>query len=330
MSCLGMVVLIFIGIILLLAGVGLALGFLFALFGWGGPLILDNNEAIILPLTEFFTLLPISAGGAAILKIGLIFFFCIPLVMLMYNAFRMIFGIERIRYVGITALNLWVIGLIITLFFSFRVAREYRHQSIFSKTLGITQPVGDTLFITLNNAFIDEMMYNSYDYIHSDELHLVVTEEGLFFEQVELDIRQSTNADYKLTQFTSARGRSPKAARENAEATEWYYNQDESTIILDPYFVMGERGQWRAQHIELELEIPTGKYISLDKNLEEILNWGRYSPRKLAGNTWIMTENGLESSDNADVIVPILYKENSSSNVHPIQPVIMQMVNLIW
>ena len=65
---------ILIGIILLLTGIGLAIGFLFALFGWGGPLILENDEAILLPITEFFTLLPVSAGGLAIMKVGLVLF----------------------------------------------------------------------------------------------------------------------------------------------------------------------------------------------------------------------------------------------------------------
>lgn len=324
------VIVIIIGMVLLLTGIGLGLAFLFALFGWGGPVLLDNNEVMLLPLTQFFTLLPISGGGLAILKVGLIFFFGIPLIMLVYNAFRMIFGIERLRYVGITALNLWVVGLIITLFFSFRVAREYRHQNIYSQTLEITQPIGDTLFITINEEYKDEMLYNSYDYIHADDLHLVVTEEGLFYEQIELDLDKSKSEDFVLTQFTQARGRSLKAAREQAEITEWYYQQDGNTLIFDPFFVMGEKGKWRAQHIELELEIPVGKYIHIDESMEDILNWGRYSPRKLAGNTWIMTDNGLRSGDDEGLISPTLYRERDEEPVHPIRPVVMQMVNLIW
>ncbi|MCK5338083.1 MAG: PspC domain-containing protein, partial [Bacteroidales bacterium] len=68
------IIVIIVGIALLLAGIGLVLAFLFAIFGWGGPIILDNNEAILMPLTDFFSLLPMSTGGAAILKMGLILF----------------------------------------------------------------------------------------------------------------------------------------------------------------------------------------------------------------------------------------------------------------
>ncbi len=321
---------IIIGIVLLLTGISLALAFLFALFGWGGPIILDNNEAILLPMTDFFSLLPVSAGGLAIFKIGLILFLGIPLVMLMYNAFRMIFGIERVRYIGITALNVWVIGLIITLFFSFRIAREYRHQSTHTKAIEITQPVGDTLFITVNEEFQDEMLYNSYDYIQVDELHLIVTEEGVFFEQVEVDLRKSKSEDFLLTQFTHARGRTPRSAREQAENTFWQHQQDRNTLILDPFFIMGERGSWHAQHIELELAIPVGKYLSIDKSMQDILNWGRYSPYKLAGRTWLMTENGLQSTDEESYISPTIYHEPEKVTIHPIRPILMQMVGLLW
>jgi len=178
------VIVVFIGIVLLLIGIGLIIGFLFAVFGWGGPLIIDNDVAMLLPLQNFFTLLPISAGGSAILKLGLVLFIGIPLVMLMYNAFRMIFGIERIKYVGITALNVWIIGLIITLFFSFRVAREYRHLLGASKELSIEQPVGDTLFITIEGDQWRQLEYELYDYIHTSDLHLLVTEEGEFYDKL--------------------------------------------------------------------------------------------------------------------------------------------------
>ncbi len=324
------IIVIIVGIALLLAGIALALAFLFAIFGWGGPIILDNNEAILMPLTDFFSLLPMSAGGAAILKMGLILFLGIPLLMLIYNAFRMIFGLERVRYIGITALNLWVIGLIITLFFAFRVARDFRQPATVSKVLEINQPLNDTLYLTVNEDFLDELHYNSYDYIQGDDIHIVVTEEGLYYEQIEVDIYKSKTADYAMNRITTARGRSIRAAREKAESITWHFGQNENIIILDPYFPIGEPGGWQAQHIRLKLEVPVGKYISLDESMEDILHWGRYSPYKLAGNTWIMTENGLRDPDEASFISPTTYREKQSSSSGMIRPIVMRIVGLVW
>jgi len=324
------IIVIIVGITLLLTGIGLALGFLFALFGWGGPIIIDNNEAILMPLTDFFSLLPISTGGTAILKLGLILFLGVPLVMLIYNAFRMIFSLERIRYVGITALNIWVIGLIITLFFAFRVAKEYRYQNTYSKQLEIQQPLSDTLYITMNDEFEDEMLYNSFDYIHADDLHIVVTEEGLFFEQVELDLRKSKTNDYILTQFTHARGKTNKYAREHAENTTWRFQEVDNTIVFDPYFLIGDKVRWHAQHIELRLDIPVNKYIHIDESMRDILNWSRYSPYRLAGKTWIMTEDGLQNPDEIDNFTPTIHKEESTTSGSIIKPIVMQIVGLVW
>jgi phage shock protein PspC (stress-responsive transcriptional regulator) len=324
------VVVIILGIALLLAGIGLVIAFLFALFGWGGPVIVDNNEALLLPLTQFFGLLPISAGGTAILKIGLILFIGVPLLMLLYNAVRMIFGIERVRYAGITAFNLWVVGLIITLFFVFRVAREYRHQGTYSRTLDIEQPAGDTLFLTINDEYLDEMLYNSYEYIEADDLQLVVTEEGLFYEQVEVDISRSATTGYMLTQVAHARGRTPRKAREQAEQTHWNFQQQGDTLVFDPFFLLDDSDMWHARHVELELHIPEGKYVHIDKNMEEILRWGRYSPARLAGKTWIMTAEGLRNPEDEGTYSPALFYQNDNRPVHPIRPVLMQMVNLLW
>jgi len=324
------VIVVIIGIALLLTGIGLTLGFLFAVFGWGGPLILENDEAILLPITDFFTLLPISAGGLAILKIGLILFVGIPLIMLIYNAFRMIFGIERVKYVGITALNVWIVGLIITLFFAFRVAREYRHPNTYKQEMSIVQPAGDTLFLTVNSEYMDELLYNSYDYIYGDKLHLVVTEDGTFYEEVELDLYTSNSDEYILTCYTNARGRTPGKARENAENTEWHFKQEGDQLILDPYYLLGKRGKWRAQHIELKLGIPAGKYIHFDESMREILYWGRYNPRKLAGQTWFMTENGLEQADGSEVMIPTTYYHQEPESTSLVKPILIRMVSQVW
>lgn len=288
------ILVIIIGISLLITGIALILAFLFALFGWGGPVILDNSEVLLLPLTDFFTLLPISAGGAAIFKIGLILFIGIPLLMLIYNAFRMIFGIERVRYVGITSLNVWIIGLIICLFFTFRIGREYRHQSFQEAELKLSQPAGDTLYLKLNEDFVKEMRYKTHDYIEADNMHLIVTEDGEFFEQIDLNISKSYGGEYALLRKTRARGPSVNAARREAEDTRWYYKQTGDTLILDPCFRLKEQGSWRAQHIELELDVPIGKYLHLDENMVHILHWGRHSPHKMAGNTWLMSEEGCQ------------------------------------
>ncbi|MEN8225461.1 MAG: PspC domain-containing protein [Bacteroidota bacterium] len=288
------IILIIIGFTLLLTGIGLALAFLFAIFGWGGPVILDNREAIFMPLTDFFTLLPVSAGGTAILKLGLMLFLGIPLMMLIYNASRMIFGLERIRYVGITALNIWIIGLIITLFFAFRIGRDFRQSATATQELQIVQPAKDTLFMTVNEEFLDELLYDSYDLIRSDEVHLVATEEGDFFEQIEVHIFKARDVDYGLKKITTSRGRTKGAARERAEVVNWQYEQSGDTITLNPYFNFGEHQSWQAQHVSLRINVPVGKHITLDESMEEILEWSRYSPNTLAGNTWIMTEKGLQ------------------------------------
>jgi hypothetical protein len=161
----------------------------------------------------------------------------------------------------------------------------------------------------------------------------VATEDGTFYEQIELDLKKSNNADFELTRFTHARGKSVRAAKEYGENTEWFYEQKGSTLILDPFFSIGEKKKWHAQHIWLELDIPVGKYIHFEENTQDILHWGRYNPRKLAGSTWIMTEKGLQDPDEEGFVSPTLHTEpikTSKGTASIVRPVVMQIVGLVW
>lgn len=324
------VVLIIVGIVLLITGISLILAFVVGLFGWGGPLVLDNNDVIMMPLTNFFGLLPISTGGAALLKIGLILTLGIPLLMLIYNGFRMIFRVDRIRYIGITALNLWIVGLIICVFFAFKIGKEYRQQAIVSKHIEISQPASDTLYVMINPDYEDELLYNSYDYIRADDVHLIATEEGIFYDQIELDIKKSNDNNYSLTRYMHSRGRSLRDAKENASATVWTFTQEDSLLILDPYFNLGTSEFWRGQHLELEINIPVGYYINFDNNSREILNWGKYNPRKLVGKTWVMTEDGLKDPNEPGFVSPTIMREEPVGNGSIAKPIVMNIVGLVW
>jgi hypothetical protein len=121
-----------------------------------------------------------------------------------------------------------------------------------------------------------------------------------------------------------------KDARDKADNAGWQYVQQGNTIILDPYFVLGEQGKWQAQHIKLRVKVPVGKYVMLDKSMEDILNWGRYSPYKLAGKTWIMTDKGLRDPDEEGFVSPTIQTERQILSAEVIKPVVMQIVGLVW
>jgi hypothetical protein len=220
--------------------------------------------------------------------------------------------------------------LIITLFFAFRVAREYRQPATVTQTIEMKQLTSDTLFLTLNDEFLDELLYNSYDYIEADEVHLVVTEQGEFYEQIEVDIDKADGPVFELTQHTTARGRSVRMAREKASEANWHYEQVENSLVLDPYFTLGEKGNWRAQHIRVKVKVPVGKYINIDENMREILNWHYHSPYMMAGKTWIMTEDGLRDPDEVDITIPTKVTEEETGSTQIIKPVIMQIIGFVW
>ena len=157
-----------------------------------------------------------------------------------------------------------------------------------------------------------------------------MSEEGTFYEQVEVDIEESDDTLYGIRMITTARGRTLKEARLKADDTQWNYSQQGNVLVMDPYFVLGKDGNWQAQHIKLKIRVPAGKYIHLDDSMEDILNWGRYSPYKLAGKTWIMTDNGLRDPEEEGFVSPTIHTETTVLSGGIIKPIVMRIVGFVW
>jgi hypothetical protein len=78
---------------------------------------------------------------------------------------------------------------------------------------------------------------------------------------------------------------------------DYEWEQEGNTLILDPYFSLNKTYKWRTPGTKVTVMVPPGKYIRLDKNTKYFLRnvdtvddiWDR----KLAGEVWQMTEDGL-------------------------------------
>jgi hypothetical protein len=99
----------------------------------------------------------------------------------------------------------------------------------------------------------------------------------------------------------NSQGRSKTEAVFNASKLDYEWDQESSSLILDPYFSLDKPNRWRAPGTRVTVLVPEGKYIRLDKNTRYFLNrvetvdelW----KHELAGEVWRMTEDGLVEVD---------------------------------
>ncbi|MCD4745906.1 MAG: PspC domain-containing protein [Bacteroidales bacterium] len=290
------ILVIFIGIILFIIGISLIIAFLASFFGWGGFVFFNHCDIITFPLPVFADMLFNSVNNIGLFKVGLFFLIGIPLILLLYSAVRLIFGLERIKFVGITAFNFWIVGLIFTVYFGFKIFRSFKYEVAVKEVYEITQPTKDTVYINLND-FYDEI-YDYEDYIEIDEWDMVITESGKYFGEPKIEFTKSENDNYQLIGYSFARGKTGKDAKERAEKSIYHFTQTDTLFVFDRYFKLPEDVNWREQRLRLEFKIPVGKSINMSNNIYDIINWRKHHyPYKMSGKTLIMTRDGLKKME---------------------------------
>lgn len=291
-------IIIFIGIILFIVGISLFITFLATIFGWGGIVLNEHSNIFITQLPIFTDRFLSGVGNIGLLKVGLFFLIGVPLIMLLYSAVRLIFHIDRVRYIGFTAFNIWIAGLIITAYFAFKILKDFKYQDYSKKEYVIEQPKSDILYLDVKQ----NRGYNYYDdneYVVFCDNDIIITEDGKFFREPNLRFEESNTDQYQMIIYSYARGKSRNAAKELAQKTVYNFNQKDSLLTFDSYFELPDNANWRDQYIRIELLIPLGKKIHLSYDMDEIIDYNRnYYPYNLPGKTWIMTTNGLKREKN--------------------------------
>lgn len=293
------IILVFVGIILLIVGLSLVLAFLAAIFGFGHQVFIVDSELIFISFPALVDLILGHAGSNMFFTTGMLLLLGIPLLMILYGGVKLIFGLERTRYVGIFAFNLWLIGLILTGYYGFKIAKSFSQHGVHQESVNIDIPQNQPLILDVGNDKIYDRIYRYDDYVEVDEMNMILTtrEDDLYFGLPKLEIKKSSGDVMELEFYYRARGKSERHASERAENIVYRYYIEDNQITFDPFFKLMDREIWREQQVEMVLKVPEGTYLQFSDDMYKVLNNYYHSPYKLSGDTWQMTNSGLEESE---------------------------------
>ena len=300
-------ILIFVGIILLIVGLSLIIGFLVALFGFGNNVYFFDSDLVYVSFQAFSDFILGGGGRSTIFTFGLMLLIGIPIFLIIFGGIKLIFGIERTNYVSVTAINLWIVGLIISSVYGFIIFKSFSHIGVYEESVSMQVPQDKALLIDLKTDKNLERIYDYEDYIEIDEFDMIITsnEDDLFYGLPNLKIEMSENDIYELIIYSRARGKNNKDATERANHIVYQFSNTDSTILLDSYFKLSEGDVWREQQLDMILKVPEGKSIEFSDDMYKILNDRYHSGYKLSGETWLMTDSGLEKAE----MIPVLESE---------------------
>lgn len=265
---------IFFGIVLIFIGIFLLIGFLGSFIKGGEVISLTNIGATNISLSAFLKLVIDSPGQVTVLIIGLFLLIGVPLIMIIYNGIKMIFGFKsRFKVIGISAFSLWFTGLILCFFISIRVVNEFSSKVVVPRKYNITQHNNKPLYIDIksNDSIENYLEYNS-DILTKNWFLMKLDGQKSSFGIPNIRIVTSETDSIKLIIYSEARGRNTKEASINADNIKYDFIQTDSSLVLDPFFTVNNYEKWRLQMVRVLIKIPEGKKVVINKRLYYYFN----------------------------------------------------------
>lgn len=286
-----------LGIALLSLGLILTVSISFMVLAFTGHLGVSHDLALqINTMNSVFINFPF---GERFVYLAFILLIGIPVYQLIYLGMRLIFGLAKQPnfVVGILT-SCWILSLISMSIFTLYSFTQFsdRGQKIEAIVLEAVQ--SDTLNITLKD--------HPDFYWDDDELCFRQSDDGslTLVSSVAMELRSSLDEDFHLQITRRARAADYSSAKEFAARIDYDYDITGGTLSLDQFLTYPTDDTYRFQNIDLLLQVPTGKFVSLNKNLtyflEDIIpvksrhHLGYYNrAQNLVGRTWMMGEEGL-------------------------------------
>ncbi len=239
-----------------------------------------------------------------IFLVGLVIVIGVPILAIIYGGFKLIFRFDaNDKAVGGIGFIVWVIGLIIAVGSVFLVASEMRASERVVNEEVLRTVDGDMLFVSAKPDTLNYRYNNYYNLFDFDEVKILpYDEQNVVFITPKFSIKKSKDNRIHVYERRDARGENRRDAYDNAQLIEYDWVQNDSLIIVDRYYTLGENAKWRGQEYKITIELPVGKSILLDESMSEIL-WESYYidnriwPGNLVDNVYTMTDDGLEAKE---------------------------------
>ncbi|MBL7110626.1 MAG: PspC domain-containing protein [Bacteroidales bacterium] len=300
----GRIFLVFLKIILFIIGISLIIAGISAIMGLTGAVFFSHAFFPIElwhgtfynfhELFGFFT----TPTNITLFAMALIFAIIIPVVALIYGGIKLIFRFKaKDKVIGLTALVLWILSIIFLVTMSAYEGTHFLSSEWNKESEYLENFDSDTLYIYMESDPGITGFNDSWFYEDNDEWH-IISGENKVYGKIDLDIEYTDGDSFEIVIYKKSQGQSRLQASINADHIEYDYVQDGSSLILDPYFSIDKEYKWRDPDTEVNILVPEGKYIYLEKTTQNFLDNVDHiehgSLWKLPGKTWKMTGEGLE------------------------------------
>ena len=192
----------------------------------------------------------------------------------------------------------WILNIISLATFGSRISWEFNQEESIVQSEKILSFSQDTISLDI----IPESNHQSI--INIDGIRIF--DENLIVNNVRIKLTQSKDEDFHLIHTNQSRGKDSGEVNQLAKAIEYEPVVSENGILLPTEFLIKKGSKWRNQQVNLTLEIPKGKSITLPDGSSDLTRHIKvnhdleYPPIHLSkGQVWTMKENSFYAKEHA-------------------------------
>ncbi|MCK5855956.1 MAG: PspC domain-containing protein [Bacteroidales bacterium] len=252
--------LIFIGSIFAIVALALIVSLIPAFFATGSIFVHTFPGLHFISIFDVSNLLFSGVYGSKMAYVGLMLVLFIPLIAIVYQGLRLIFGYRGKSGMGVTFFIIWITGVILLLISGTQLANDMNNKATVSTEIRLDNLKQDTLYIKIDEAFFNQLdliddiddgcniqFYADRDYFY--------TIPRITYEQLD------SNETAKITIRKKTRANRYKKAKRMAETINFPYTIHGDTLILSPLIQVAKENKWRNQKVVIELQIPEDIHI---------------------------------------------------------------------
>jgi len=285
----------FLGGLFLALAFAVGAGLLIAVFGNG----ISMGEGANISVVEFFDVFLPAGFGLTYFWISAVLVLLGPLTAIVLLALRLLFGQRGTVHRGVMggALVLSMVGIALLGVLGARLGSEFREEATVVHLETLPEGVQAWTMVMESTPVEAGSSFQISD-DDLDESAWLITEDHVYFDGIDLDVRPTYRDRPSLEWTAEAQGGSRRAARERADAVTYQVRTDSTgRIFIGDLLRYPKDDRFRGQNVELVLYLPVGQRVYLDPTtvpyLDDVANIENVWDGHMGGKTWLMTEQGL-------------------------------------
>ncbi len=201
-----------------------------------------------------------GAYGSKMAFVGLILVIFIPLVAIVYQGTRLIFGYRGRSGMGMTFFIIWITGVILLVLSGTQLANDMDSRATVSTEILIDQPQSDTLYVQIDQDYYSKLQLEDYMDDNTD-LQFYANDDYFYIPPRIYVNKLDSNAVESIVINKKSRGGNYKSAKLRAERINFPISFKNDTLTIAPLLQVSKKDKWRNPKVRIELNIPEGKFV---------------------------------------------------------------------